>query len=264
MKVITPISHLFNNPENAAKIAKLSDGLEARERTCNLRFKNTSHYHIDFDLNLGLTEKQIEFLKCNVKKRDDIEVLTFQATKDFEKTTIKNGIYQPIGTRLTINEQLERTKKSIKEIKNIVGSHKKIGLENNNYYPSSAYDIATSKEYIVEAANQNDINLLFDYAHAKVSCINRKDDFEDYSNFLLDNTNCIQLHLCKHRVDISEDKCLAIDAHDIPSDEITEDALKLCKKYSSISALTIEFYQDSNILVNYLKILNNKIKNNFK
>ena len=53
-----------------------------------------------------------------------------------------------------------------------------------------------------------------------------------YSKKILENTNCIQLHLCKHRVDISKDKCLAIDAHDIPCEEITEDALKLCKKYS--------------------------------
>jgi len=264
MKVITPISHLFNDPHNAEKISHVSDGLEARERTCNLRFKKTSHYHIDFDLNLGLTEKQKDFLICHVKDRDDIKVLTFQATKDFEKTTIKNGMYHPIGTRLKIDEQLARTKKSIKEIKDIVGSNKIIGLENNNYYPSSAYDIATSKEFIVEAANQNNINLLFDYAHAKVSCINRKENFEDYTNFLLKNTNCIQLHLCKHRIDISQDKFLAIDAHDIPCEEITEDALNLCKKYSSISALTIEFYKDSDTLINYLKTLNKKIRNFFK
>ena len=227
MKIITPISHLFNDPHNAKKISHVSDGLEARERTCNLRFKKTSHYHIDFDLNLGLTEKQIDFLKCHVKKRDDIKVLTFQATKDFEKTTIKNGIYQPIGIRLTINEQLERTKKSIKEIKNIVGSHKTIGLENNNYYPSSAYDIATSKEYIVEAANQNDINLCLIMPMLS-KLYQSKDDFEDYSNFLLENTNCIQLHLCKHRVDISKDKCLAIDAHDIPAMKLPK-MFKLCK-----------------------------------
>ncbi len=258
MKVITPISHLFNDTESANKISELSDELEARERTCNLRFKNTTHYHIDFDINLGLSEKQIEFLKLHVKNRDDIQVLTFQATRDFENAKIINGMYTPIGERLDIHEQLERTKKSIKEIRNIVGEEKIIGLENNNYYPSSAYDIATSKEYIVEAANQNNINLLFDYAHAKVSCINRQVDFNEYSNHLLNNTNCIQMHLCQHQEILSKNKKLAFDSHNIPSDESTSEALKLCKKFS-INALTIEFYKDSVKLVNYLKYLKERI-----
>ena len=52
-KLLTPISHLFSNAENVQKIVAASDFLEARERTADLRLDNTTHYHIDFDLNLG-------------------------------------------------------------------------------------------------------------------------------------------------------------------------------------------------------------------
>ena len=62
MDLVTPISHLFNDEENAKEIISFSDCLEARERTCQLHFQNTTHYHIDFDLNLGLSEKQLDFL----------------------------------------------------------------------------------------------------------------------------------------------------------------------------------------------------------
>ena len=62
IKILTPISHIFKESVLAEDITNLSDGLEARERTCELKLNKTTHYHIDFDLNLGLSEKQIQFL----------------------------------------------------------------------------------------------------------------------------------------------------------------------------------------------------------
>ena len=260
MKIITPISHLFNNKEDAIKISSLSDELEARERTCDLRLSKTTHYHIDFDINIGLSEKQIDFLKEKVKPREEINVLTFQATKDFENADIVDGVYKPLGERIGLLEQLKRTSKNIKTIRNIVGGDRIIGIENNNYYPSSAYDIATSKEYIVEAVSSNNLKLLFDYAHAKVSCVNRNEKFEEYSNFLLDNTECIQLHLCEFKIKTLGNKKFAYDAHDIPPIDSTLEAIKLCKKYQ-INGLTREFYRDPLILSEYLKDLRILIKN---
>ena len=84
IKLVTPISHLFNNPVDAHDIERHSDELEARERTSSLRFNKTTHYHIDFDLNLGITNKQKEFLYEYVKERDEIQTLTVQLTRDTE------------------------------------------------------------------------------------------------------------------------------------------------------------------------------------
>ena len=50
LKLVTPISHLFKNEVDAHSIEEFSDELEARERTANLRFNNTTHYHIDNEL----------------------------------------------------------------------------------------------------------------------------------------------------------------------------------------------------------------------
>ena len=63
IKILTPISHLFAESNSAsADIISCSDALEARERTATLNFPSTTHYHIDFDLNIGLTSPQIDFL----------------------------------------------------------------------------------------------------------------------------------------------------------------------------------------------------------
>ena len=99
-KLLTPISHLFKEQSSALKdIIKTSDCLEARERTFNLRLDNTTHYHIDFDLNIGLTEDQKNFLNENVKNRESIVCVTFQAARDCERVKLEKGIYQPLSGR---------------------------------------------------------------------------------------------------------------------------------------------------------------------
>ena len=70
IKILTPISHLFAEKDSSSSdIIACSDALEARERTAKLNFSPTTHYHIDFDLNIGLTSTQIDFLSNYVKPR---------------------------------------------------------------------------------------------------------------------------------------------------------------------------------------------------
>ena len=78
IKILTPISHIFKESVLAEDITNLSDGLEARERTCELKLNKTTHYHIDFDLNIGLSNNQIEFLEQHVKPRENIKHLPFK------------------------------------------------------------------------------------------------------------------------------------------------------------------------------------------
>ena len=76
MDLVTPISHLFKD-KNAELIMENTD-FEAREKLQNI-FLN----HYDFDLNIGLTEKQIQFLVDFVKPRED--KYTFQAARDCKR-----------------------------------------------------------------------------------------------------------------------------------------------------------------------------------
>ena len=254
MKLITPISHLFRDASNIESITCFSDELEAREKTCNLRLENTTHYHIDFDLNLGLNDKQIKFLEDEVKPRDSIQTITFQATRDYENTKIIDGMYYPNGQKIELNEQLVRTSITVKKIRDIIGSNRIIGIENNNYYPTGAYDIATSSDYLIEAANKNNLKLLFDFAHAKITCTNKKISFNIYSNKLIENIKCIQMHLCENRTRLYNNEELAYDAHELPTKETTNEALNLCNS-NNIKSLTIEYYKNADNLTDYLKKL---------
>ena len=47
-----------------------------------------------------------------------------------------------------------------------------IGLENNNYYPTKAYDFVTDGDFIDKVVRDNNkLFFLFDLAHAQVTCI---------------------------------------------------------------------------------------------
>ena len=260
MKLLTPISHLFNNKNHGKRISEISDFLEARERTCHLKFKNTTHYHIDFDLNLGISEKQIQFLKDHVYPRDEIRVITFQAARDSVKVKLKNNVFFPDSNIVEISDQIKNTKESISKIENILGKDRIIGIENNNYYPTGAYDICTSTEYLNEVINFNNCHLLFDVAHALVTCTNKNISFSNYSETLLKTEKCFQMHLCQPAYLFNDNIYSAIDAHDIPSLEITELAISLGLKWN-IKFLTIEYYKDADKLISYLKFIKKKLQN---
>ena len=258
MKLLTPISHLFKDKNDAQKISAVSDFLEARERTSDIRLKNTTHYHIDFDLNIGINEDQMQFLIDKVKPRDEIQFLTFQASRDCYEIELRNGIYYPISKPIPLEQQIENTKKSLKQIKNIIGSDRSIGIENNNYYPTGAYDICTSTKYLTEVINSLNCDLLFDIAHALVTCTNKKISFANYSKNLLDTRRCTQIHLCQPKYLYDGNPILAIDAHEIPSFELTELSIKLCKKWG-IGLITVEYYKNAELLISYLNFIKEKI-----
>ncbi len=259
MNFVTPISHLFEKEKDSIDIMQNSDYLEARERTCTLRFPNTTHYHIDFDLNLGLSDKQIDFLQKHVRDRDYITHLTFQASKDCREIIFKDGIAHPVSKIVPLKKQIENTKLSIKKIKNIVGTNRFIGIENNNYLAPSVHDISTSLTYLLEVLESNDIHLLFDIAHALVTCANKSYKFESYTNKLLSTRKCLQIHLCQPTYEYNSYGIKASDSHEIPTVELTDLTLDLAKKWK-IKNITVEYYKNADTLVAYLRYLRSRIK----
>ena len=259
MNLVTPISHLFQKEKNSIDIIQNSDYLEARERTCTLRFPKTTHYHIDFDLNLGLNDNQIDFLKNHVRDREYITNLTFQAHKDCNEIIWKDGIAYPVSNIIPLKKQVENTKLSIKKIKNIVGTHRFIGIENNNYLFPSVHDISTSLSYLLAVLELNDLHLLFDISHALVTCANKSYEFENYANQLLSTRKCLQMHLCQPTYEYSLKGVEAKDSHEIPTIELTDLTLDLAKKWK-IENITVEYYKNADTLVAYLKYLRSRIK----
>ena len=147
---------------------------------------------------------------------------------------------------------------NIPKIKNILGDIE-ILIENNNYYPTKAYDIITDADFISNLVYDNNIGFLFDQAHAEITAHNQKIKYEEYINKLpLDK--CKQIHLCKmgySKLLYSDNFYLAEDQH-LPLDHLEITKLKqILNKAPLVEYLTVEYYKNIEGLLNSINLIKN-------
>ena len=244
-QIATPISHQFENNNYGKEISDVSDCLEVRERSLNSKWENQYLFHIDIDLTLEWDDKIRDYLRTAFIKKPQLKLITLQSTRCCEGENIINGMFQQAGKVFNSDEMLNNSIKNTQWLRNMIGDEIAIGLENNNYYPTPAYDIVTDGNFITQVINKNNLFLLLDIAHAMVASHNKKIGYAQYISTLpLDKL--IQLHICQPKL---PEGGIAIDTHNEPNDEMFLEVMRLIKKYPTIKYLTIEYYKDKNILI---------------
>ncbi len=254
-KIVTPVSHLFFKKANADKISKYSDYLEIRERTINLNFEKERFFHCDQDLTLPWSNDFKSLLEKILIKKTKIKYITFQATRCCARAKIKNEIFILSGKKFSKNEMLKEAKKNLKWMKKKFGNNLKIGLENNNYYPTSAYDIISEGSFISEVIRSNKLFFLFDLAHAQVTASNKNIKFDKYIDSLPMN-EMLQMHICKPKIS----KKISKDTHYLPDDRMFQQIKIISKKYRNLKFFTIEYYKDAEKLISVIKKLKKVLK----
>jgi hypothetical protein len=250
--IATPVSHLFEDKVAAHEISEVSDCLEARERTAELQFEKQWLFHIDIDLPHNWGHKIKEYLRDNLSLKPELKLVTLQASRVCEGLVVEGGIAQLSGKIYSETEMIQNAKKNVDWLRNTLGDEVKIGMENNNYYPTKAYDIVTSGEFISELIESCNIHLLLDIAHAMVTAHNMRLNYSEYIATLPLN-RLIQLHICQPN--IPESSIVATDAHEVPDDLMIQHARQLSEQYKSIEYLTIEYYKDKNLLIDSINKL---------
>jgi uncharacterized protein (UPF0276 family) len=157
-------------------------------------------------------------------------------------------MYQPSGTAFSRQELILNAKENIEWLRSAVRKHIAIGVENNNYLPTGAYQYVTDGEFISEIVEANKINFLFDLAHARITAHNRKISYDAYLASL-PLAQAIQMHICKPGLNNDN---IAFDAHELPDDAVLAETLSILKS-SPIKYLTVEYYKESQGLVLALK-----------
>ena len=263
IKITTPISTLWDTKSNVNLIKLNSDFFEDRP------FNNFNHppsisskvkaFHCDTIQPIHkLNIKDFDYIKSIVSKYPNLEIISFHCAYCSSKCFKHDGVGYIDGYCYTEEELKFNMKKNIPLIKEIVGDIK-ILIENNNYYPTKAYDIIANPNFISEIVYDNDIWFLFDQAHAEISAHNLKIKYEDYiQNLPLDR--CKQIHLCKMGYNpslYSKNFYLAEDYHLAPKFEEFQKTLKIINEYPLIEYLTIEYYKDINGLLDSIKTAKN-------
>ena len=253
-KIVTPVSHLFFDKKNAEKISKHSDFLEIRYRTLKLKFKKEKFFHCDEDLTLPWSKKLKIGLEQIIKNKKNLEYLTFQSTRCCADEKLYEKMFYLSGKKFSKQEMLNEGKKNTLWLRQKFGDKLLIGLENNNYYPTKAYDIITDADFISQVVRENNLFFLFDLAHAQVTASNQNINYEKYLEKLpLDLM--MQIHICKPKID----KKMSYDTHLLPNKKMFEEVKFLADKYKKLKFFTIEYYKDAEKLIKNIKDLRNII-----
>ena len=264
MNISTPISTLWDSKNNIELIEKYSNSFEGRPKTLGLYSSFNSQvetFHCDNIQPIHkLNNKDFEYIKRVVNTYPNLKVISFHCAYNSLKCFKNKGKGYIEGYSYNRDELENNMSTNIPKIKNILGNIK-ILIENNNYFPTKAYDIVTEADFISNLVYNNNIGFLFDQAHAEITAHNQKIEYKDYINKLpLDK--CVQIHLCKMGYNeqlYSKDFYLAEDYH-LPPDSNEYTKLKnIINKCPELGYLTIEYYKNIEGLINSIKLLKQEI-----
>ncbi len=235
IKIATPISHLFKDPINVFEISRYSDCLECRDDSFDFIGGEQEVFHCDLQPIHKLNQDQFKYLEKIKNTKSRLKLISFHCASCCDNPVVdSHGVFQDGGLKYSRDEMLGNAKYNFSVIKKIFGADIEIAIENNNYYFSSAYEFIADPEFISSVVNDNNLGFLFDIAHAKVTCYNRKINFDDYKkNLPLDKI--VQLHVCHYGINKNGS---AYDAHDLPTSEEMEEVKNLINEFN-VKYLTV-------------------------
>lgn len=261
MNISTPISTLWKAKRSVELIKHYSDSFEGRPFNNLDDYKEVKDKVLTFHCDTiqpihKLESKDFKYIQSVVDHYPNLNVISFHCAYRSHKCFKHQGIGYIDGYSYSKKELKDNAYHNIIKIKQIVGDIK-ILIENNNYYPTKAYDIVTDASFISDIVYDNGIGLLFDQAHAEVTAHNLKINYNEYVNNLpLDK--CYQIHLCKMGYSkslYSDNFYLAEDQH-LPLDHLEIAKLKqVLNKTSSVEYLTVEYYKNVEGLLNSINLI---------
>ena len=251
--IATPLSTLFSNKENINRITRHSDCFEGRENLKTIKNNQIKLIHFDFDLHKKFTIKnKIEIQKIRGNKI--LELVTFQISSDYYNPLLIENKFHPFGKKILKRYIHKNIKHNLAWLKKIFNYNCKIGIENNNYYPTGAYNLTTNSKFLNEIVKKFDLLFLFDYSHAKVTAFNLNISFNKYiSKLPIDKV--VQIHFCGYEI-LNK---VAIDTHTLPGKKDFKELKKLLMIFTQLSYITLEYYRDIDNLIKTLKKIRKEI-----
>tara|TARA_Y100000385_G_C13031786_1_gene611087 strand:- start:189 stop:989 length:801 start_codon:yes stop_codon:yes gene_type:complete len=263
ININTPISTLWDSDKNRKIIFNNSNSFEGRPFNNFIYpegvIDKITTFHCDIIQPIhNLSSEDYKYVKKIVELHPNLEYISFHCAFRSKNTFSKKGIAYPNGYIFSKKELISNAKQNITKLKEILGDIK-ILIENNNYYPTKAYGIVTNGDFISTIVYENNIEFLFDQAHAEITAHNKKISFNSYVDSL-PMDKCKQVHLCKMGYSdslYSKDFYLAKDLH-LPLTTKEVDKLNLIlKKSNNVKYFTIECYKKIDDFTNSVKILKN-------
>lgn len=256
IKIATPISELFVSGDKVQieRLIELSDALEIRDISKEIYSPLPRLYHSDLSIVEKWTEEEFSRVVSTIEKNKAI-LISFHIVSCFPNALLRDGMFQPTGQKMSKVEMKENAKINVAKLRR--GILAEIAIENNNYFPTGAYDLVTEAAFINELLRDNNLKLLLDLAHSKITAYHRNFRIDEYiKTFDLDRV--IQMHLSG----IKKTGKLCEDAHLELKDQDWDELIKTINFCPNLEFITIEYYRKIPVLLEMLnklkKILNEK------
>jgi uncharacterized protein (UPF0276 family) len=248
MRFATPISTLFQIETDAEQIIRESDCLELRDHSPRRVWGAEELLHTDVQPIHPICDSEWKHLELISQMYRGLRLVTMHVAACCDRPILSRGRFEIGGRVFSRKEMLQYARINIERVRQIFGPSVMIGIENNNYYPTAAYDIVCDPDFLSQLVVENSVRFLFDLAHARISAINKRIPENDYIAALpLDAI--IQVHLCRHRLIGSNS---AVDAHDLPTDAEFSELEKLVLN-TNLEYVTFEYYREPAGLIHCLR-----------
>lgn len=247
IKIATPISTLFNATSHLKEILNLSDALEIRDISKEVTSCLPRLYHSDLNIVEIWTEEEMKNALSIINK-NKVCLASFHLSSCVPHPQSIDGIYQPNQKKFSQTQMMENVQKNIASIKSKLSNREvTLAIENNNYFPTGAYETVTEPKFINSVLEKFNLKLILDISHAEIAAHNRHLHKDDYvKNFNIENV--FQIHL-SHAKKTPE---LYTDAHLELEEEDWDNFKKILNRCPNVKFVTIEYYKNAQQLLEML------------
>ncbi len=257
MKIATPVSHLFDTQESARVITELSDCLELREQNISFKSEKVELFHCDLEPTKKWKTKDQQFIYEVISQHPNLQLISFHLASCYEAPVTKDFMFLPGGNKLNVCQMKQNAQVNLQFMKENF-EHLSFAIENNNYYPTDAYEYICNPHFINEIVNDNNLYFLLDIAHAKISAHNLNLPFYEYMH-ALPLSKIIQIHITGYQD--TEKGRIARDEHLYPSKDNWSTVKKIISRHrENLRYLTVEYYSDYEKLLQAITELKQKIQ----
>ncbi|RJQ34473.1 DUF692 family protein [Candidatus Parcubacteria bacterium] len=250
-QIATPLSTIFQKAsvEEKDRIIELSDvfeyrhGIESGVASDKPRIYHAEESIVDPWSDAELAEMSDRF------SREHIKFVTFHVPTCYTKPPIKDGSYVLGGRAMSADEMRANAKQNVERMRS-VGARIPMGAENNNYFPTGAYEIVTEPEFLTAIMEDSGFSWLLDIAHAEITAKHTNVSLDEYlSKIGLERV--VQLHLSG----ITRTPEGYKDSHGPMAAIDWENFEKIAKQCHNLQYVTLEYYKEPSVLLPMLERL---------
>jgi uncharacterized protein (UPF0276 family) len=247
IELATPISQLFDDPEIAARIASASDCLECRERSLGSALPRQYLFHSEANIIHPWDEPRKRQLTRAFGLKRELRLVSFHAACNCDQALVESGMFRPGGRRLAREEMLQAAADNTAWLREALPPGVLIAVENNNYFPTEAYETVTDGDFLTELTERTGCGLLLDLAHAMITAHNTGRRLEEYTA-TLPLARTVQIHVCEPGL---RPGTVATDAHHCPGQDM-DGRVAAFARTLPVWYVTVEYYKDAELLIDSL------------